>query len=111
VEFFVPRGGEMRASAQLWAWEDFRFAVSVRYPAEDRSADAKEAIARLATAGFDNWKNRWLWRSLPLADRLLESPELEDRILNWARESFDQIAASRIFLLDIEPLPPEGEEP
>jgi hypothetical protein len=111
VEFFVPRGGEMRASAQLWAWEDFRFAVSVRYPAEDRSADAKEAIARLATAGFDNWKNRWLWRSLPLADRLLESPELEDSILNWARESFDQIAASRIFLLDIEPLPPEGEEP
>jgi hypothetical protein len=111
VEFFVPHGGEMRASAQLWAWEDFRFAVSARYPAEDRSAQAKEAIARLATSGFENWKNRWLWRSLPLGDGLLESSELEDKLLTWSRESFDQIAESRIFVLDVEPLPPEDDEP
>lgn len=111
VEFFVPRDGQMLVSAQLWAWEDFRFAVSARYPAEDRSPQAKEAIARLAAAGFENWKNRWLWRSLPLDDGLLESAELEDRLLNWSRESFDQIAESRIFVLDVEPLPLERDEP
>lgn len=110
VQFFVPRGGEMRISAQLWAWEDFRFAVSARYPSDDRSTQAKAAISQLAGSGFENFKNRWLWRSRPLDDKLLDSPNLADELLTWARESFDQIAKSRIFDFDVIPLPPEGME-
>jgi hypothetical protein len=111
VQFDVPRGGEVRVAAQLWAWEDFRFAVSARYPSEDRSPEARQAIAHVAACGFENWKNRWLWRSLPLGQELLESPELAYRLLEWAKESFGKIAASGVLVLAAEPLPPEsGEE-
>lgn len=112
VQFFIPRGGEIRAAAQLWAWEDFRFAVSARYPADDRSDEARNAIAQLAAHGFENWKDRWLWRSLPLNQQLLECPDLGDQLLRWARETFGQIAASRIFVLEAEPLPLDaGDDP
>lgn len=110
VQFHVPRAGEVRAAAQLWAWEDFRFAVSARYPSEDRSAEARHAIAHLAASGFENWKNRWLWRSLPLDQELLESSELADRLLEWAKESFGQIAGSGILVLAAQPLPPESDD-
>ena len=99
----VPAGGQARASAQLWAWEDFRFSVSARYPAHDRSPEAKQALSQLASAGFWNWKNRWLWRSMPLDDDMLGSSELADRLLEWARESFAMIAASGLFLLEAAP--------
>lgn len=110
VQFFVPRGDEMHVAAQLWAWEDFRFAVSARYPSEDRSPEAKEAIATLARARFENWNDRWLWRSRPLSDELLARPDLPDELLTWARESFDHIAASGILRLAAAPLPPEAED-
>jgi hypothetical protein len=115
VNFFVPRGdeergGEERVAAQLWAWEDFRFTVSVRYPADDRSQGARVALASLDAAGFVNWKNSWLWRSLPLDDELLASPALTDRLLEWAKESFDLIAASGVLGFDVLPLAPAAED-
>lgn len=110
VQFYVPRGGEVRAAAQLWAYEDFRFAASVRYPSDDRSAHARQAIAHLAGVGFENWKDRWLWRSTPLDQELLESPDLADRLLAWGRETFEQIAVSGVLTLDVEPLSPADED-
>lgn len=112
VNFFIPSGGEERAAAQLWAWLDFRFTVSVRYPADDRSQAAKAALASLDAAGFENYKNRWLWRSLPLDDELLASPALTDRLLEWAKESFDLIAATGVLGFDVLPLvTPDDEQP
>lgn len=105
VNLRVPHDGEFRVAAQLWAWEDFRFVVSVRYPADDRSQPAREALATLDAARFENYKNRGLWRSLPLDDELLASPVLTDRLLEWARESFDLIASSGVLSLDVLPLP------
>lgn len=46
-----------------------------------------------------------------LDDGLLESADLEDSLLHWSRESFDHIAGSRIFMLDVEPLTLERGEP
>jgi hypothetical protein len=104
VNFFIPSGGEARLAAQLWAWEDFRFTVSVRYPADNRSEAAKAALASLDAAGFANWENSWLWRSLPLDDELLANTGLTDRLLEWARETFDLIAATGVLSFDVVPL-------
>jgi hypothetical protein len=111
VNFFIPAGDPAeRAAAQLWAWEDFRFTVSVRYPADDRSQAARAALESLDAAGFANWRNSWLWRSLPLDDDLLESPDLTDQLLDWAKETFDLVAASGVLSFDAAPLTPAPDE-
>lgn len=110
VQFAIPRGGDVRAAAQLWAWEDFRFAVSARYPADDRSEGARTAVADLARGGFDNWKNRWLWRSRRLDQELLTAPDLAERLLEWARETFDMIATSGILSVDVTPVASEEDD-
>ena len=47
VESTCPRR-RRAGGGELWAWKDFRFGVSARYPSDDRSAEARQAIAHLA---------------------------------------------------------------
>lgn len=104
LEYTVPAGGDVSVVSQLWAWEDFRFAVSVKYPANDRTSKARAAIAYLARVDFGNWKNLWLWRSMPLHEELLKSDGLVETLLEWAREGFAHIVESGIL-----ELPPDSE--
>ncbi|MFN2470581.1 MAG: hypothetical protein ABR583_06255, partial [Gaiellaceae bacterium] len=110
VGFLVPAGGEMRVWAQLWAWQDFRFVVSARYPSDDRSPEAKEAISALARTHFDNWKDSALWRALPLDDDFLARPNLPDDLVVWAKEAFEQIAVSGVLSLAAAPLVAEADD-
>lgn len=105
LRYLIPRSGPVHVQAQLWAWEDFRFVVSARYPLHDRSSEVAAAIARLARAGFDNYKSWWLWKSLALEDGLIESPELIDHLLHWGRARFEEIAHSGILNHPVEPIP------
>jgi hypothetical protein len=113
VRFRVPADGPERISTGLWGWGEPRFVVEVPYP---RSGTRRErvAITSLLGLGFENWreKDQVLWRHMPLDDELIQSDELEGRVLGFAHESFEKLVASG--LLDLPPgeagALPEDEE-
>ena len=102
VRFRVPADGQERISTGLWGWGEPRFVVEVPYPKAGTSGELA-AITKLLGQGFENWrdKDQVLWRYFSLDDELIQSDELESRVLEFAHESFKTLVASGF--LDLPP--------
>jgi hypothetical protein len=101
VEFRIPADGKMRLWAGVWGWGDPRFFVELPFPRMDESDSARAAVAELKKGGFKSWRDRHLTRYLPLTADLLGAADLEEQVVDFARESFALVVLNGI--LDLEP--------
>ena len=112
VGFRVPAARRERLWAGLWGWGDPRFVVMIPYPAymdTDRER-AAAAVASLLAADFTNSKDRWLRRYLPLTPERLATADLQEQVLDFARESFASIARSGVLQLASSAAAPADED-
>lgn len=83
--------------AGLWGWREPRFIVELPYPAAAGDAEVRaRAVPTLLEAGFESWRDKLLTRYLPLAPEMLTAPDLEERVVRFANESFNVVARSGI---------------
>jgi hypothetical protein len=65
------------------------------------STDARAAVDELVRGQFEP---EWMAAYLPFDDQLVTSPQLEERVLEWAHDRFGDLAGSGLFSLPIEAL-------
>lgn len=109
VGFRIPATGPERLTAGVWGWGEPRFIVEIPFPRLDVDPEKRNAaVGSLLERGFESWRDRILTNYLSLNDDLLQSAELEDRVVTFAGECFAAIALSGI--LDLEPTTPIPDE-
>jgi hypothetical protein len=110
VGFSVPEGTPERLWIGLWGWEEPHFIVEIPYPAEGSDPAARTAsIEALMNAGFESWRDRLLTRYLALDSGLLDAPDLQERVLDFAKSSFALIASSGVLSLASQAIEDEDE--
>ena len=110
VGFSVPEGTAERLWIGLWGWDEPHFIVELPYPAEGSDPAARAAaVEALLQGGFDSWRDRLLTRYLALDSDVLAAPDLQERVLRFARASFAAIAASGVLSLAAEAVEDEDE--
>jgi hypothetical protein len=110
VGFSVPEGTPERLWVGLWGWEEPHFIVEVPYPAEGSDPAARAAaVEALLEAGFDSWRDRLLTRYLALDPHVLDAPDLQERVLHFAKDSFASIASSGVLSLASQAVEDEDE--
>ncbi|MGA9762622.1 MAG: PD-(D/E)XK nuclease family protein [Gaiellaceae bacterium] len=110
IEFRVPADKDVRLWSGVWGWDEPRFFVELPFPKAGSEDKAKEAISLLKQCGFESWRDRLLTAYLPLTGELLSAPDLEERVVDFARGSFRQIVSSGILQLEAVEEPPTEEE-
>jgi len=79
--------------------------VELPYPAAEGGPRRRNAaVGALLDAGFESWRDKILGRYLRLDQGILSSPDLQERVLDFTRESFRLIASSGVFALASEAL-------
>ncbi len=111
LDFRIPAGSsDERLTAGLWGWGDPRFMVAVPFPSNTVDIGRRAvAVSALMLHGFDNWKDRWLTRYLPLSRALLgDADKLTGGVVQFASKSFAIVAQSGI--LALEPATPSSDD-
>lgn len=113
VGFQVPAGGPERLWAGLWGGDgELYFNIDVAYlVATVKDAEQwSKAVETLRDHGFENVRDSDLSRDLKLTPELLAEDELQQKVLDFAKESFALLKQSGVFELGAPAAVPMDDE-